>query len=243
MRVLYVEDEKKVADLVKDALERENYSVVTASDGEQGETLALSGHFDLVILDILIPKKDGLEVLRNLRAKKHSTPILLLTAKTSVQDKVKGLDEGADDYLTKPFAITELLARVRSLIRRGGSSPTAALRVGDVVLDPLTRRVRRGNKAIDLTTKEYALLEYFMRNKDKVLSRSVISEHIWGYNFDTGTNIVDVYINHLRNKIDGESEKKLFHTIRGIGYVMKETDDSSRSLPVDDPSDWKTHRG
>jgi len=235
MRVLYVEDEKKVADLVKDALERENYSVEIAFDGEQGETLALNRHFDLVILDILIPKKDGLEVLRNLRAKKPSTPVLLLTAKTSVQDKVKGLDEGADDYLTKPFAITELLARVRSLIRRGSSSQAATLRVGDVVLDPLTRKVRRGGKGIDLTTKEYTLLEYFMRNKGKVLSRSVISEHIWGYNFDTGTNIVDVYINHLRNKIDGESEKKLFHTVRGVGYVMKEVEDSSTNLRVEKP--------
>lgn len=235
MRVLYVEDEKKVADLVKDALERENYSVEIACDGEQGEVLALNRHFDLVILDILTPKKDGLEVLRNLRAKKHSTPVLLLTAKTSVQDKVRGLDEGADDYLTKPFAVTELLARVRSLIRRGSSSQAATLRVGDVVLDPLTRKVRRGDRAIDLTTKEYALLEYFMRNKGKVLSRSVISEHIWGYNFDTGTNIVDVYINHLRNKIDGESEKKLFHTVRGVGYVMKEVEDSSTTLRVDKP--------
>jgi DNA-binding response OmpR family regulator len=222
MRVLYVEDEKKVADLVKDALEREDYSVEIASDGEEGEALALQGHFDLVILDILIPKRDGLELLRNLRAKKPSTPVLLLTAKTSIEDKVKGLDGGADDYLTKPFAVTELLARVRSLIRRGSSSHAAALRLGDVVLDPFTRKVQRGDKAIDLTTKEYALLEYFMRNENKVLSRTVISEHIWGYNFDTGTNIIDVYINHLRNKIDGGFEKKLLHTVRGVGYVMKE---------------------
>jgi DNA-binding response OmpR family regulator len=227
MRILYVEDEKKVADLVKDALERENYSVEIASDGEQGEALALSGHFDLVILDILMPKRDGLEVLRNLRAKKLSTAVLLLTAKTTVEDKVKGLDGGADDYLTKPFAVTELLARVRSLMRRGSSQATA-LRVGDVVLDPLTRKVRRGEKLIDLTTKEYALLEYFMRNENKVLSRTVISEHIWGYNFDTGTNIIDVYINHLRNKINGGFEKKLLHTVRGVGYIMKEIDDSTR---------------
>jgi DNA-binding response OmpR family regulator len=228
MRVLYVEDEKKVADLVKDALEREKYSVETASDGEQGEALALSRQFDLVILDILLPKRDGLELLKSLRAKKPSTPVLLLTAKTSVQDKVKGLDEGADDYLTKPFAVTELLARVRSLIRRGSGRQAGVLRVGDVVLDPLTRRVRREDKAIDLTTREYMLLEYFMRNKNKVLSRTVISEHIWGYNFDTGTNIIDVYINHLRNKIDGGFQRKLLHTVRGVGYVMKEADDSPR---------------
>src|SRR3990170_4896666 len=158
MKVLYVEDEKKVADLVKDALERENFSVEIAYDGEQGESLALEGDFDLVILDILLPKKDGLDVLKSLRKKKASTPVLLLTAKTSVEDRVKGLDGGADDYLTKPFAITELLARVRSLIRRGGSTQAAIVRVGDVTLNPLRRKVTRQNKAIDLTTKEYALL-------------------------------------------------------------------------------------
>lgn len=222
MKVLYVEDEKKVADLVKDALERENFSVEIAYDGEQGESLALEGDFDLVILDILLPKKDGLDVLKSLRKKKASTPVLLLTAKTSVEDRVKGLDGGADDYLTKPFAITELLARVRSLIRRGGSTQAAIVRVGDVTLNPLRRKVTRQNKAIDLTTREYALLEYFMRNKNKVLSRTVISEHIWGYNFDTGTNIIDVYINHLRSKIDDGFDKKLFHTVRGVGYIMKE---------------------
>lgn len=228
MKVLYVEDEKKVADLVKDALERENFSVVIGSDGEQGESLALESDFDLVILDLLLPKKDGLDVLKTLREKKPTTPVLLLTAKSSVEDKVKGLDEGADDYLTKPFAITELIARVRSLIRRGGTGQAAPIRVGDVVLNPLTRKVRRQNKPIDLTTKEYDLLEYFMRNENKVLSRAVISEHIWGYNFDTGTNIIDVYINHLRNKIDGGFDRKLFHTVRGVGYVMKEVDDSTR---------------
>ena len=228
MRVLYVEDEKKVADLVKDALERESYAVEIASDGEEGESLALRGDFDLVILDILLPKKDGLEVLKTLREKKAPTPVLLLTAKTAVEDRVKGLDEGADDYLTKPFAITELLARVRSLIRRGSGSQAAILRVGDVVLNALTRQVKRRNKPIDLTSKEFVLLEYFMRNKNKVLSRTVISEHIWGYNFDTGTNIIDVYINHLRNKIDGGFDRKLFHTVRGVGYIMKEVDDSPR---------------
>jgi DNA-binding response OmpR family regulator len=222
VKVLYVEDEKKVADLVKDALERENFSVEIASNGEVGESRALDGDFDLVILDILLPKKSGLDVLKVLRARKLEAPILLLTAKSAVEDKVKGLDTGADDYLTKPFAITELIARVRSLIRRGSGSQAAPLRVGEVVLNPLTRKVKRQNKTIDLTAKEFDLLEYFMRNKNKVLSRPVISEHIWGYNFDTGTNIIDVYINHLRNKIDGGFARKLFHTVRGVGYVMKE---------------------
>lgn len=218
MRILLVEDETKVADFIKDALEREKYSVEVAYDGEEGETRALADNFDLIILDILLPKKDGLLVLRSLREKKLTTPVLFLTAKSSVEDRVTGLDLGADDYLTKPFAITELLARVRSLIRR----PTAIIRVGDLVLNPLTRKVWRGKKEIVLTAKEFALLEYFMRNKDKVLSRSLISEHIWGYNFDTGTNIIDVYVNHLRHKIDGGFEKKLLHTVRGVGYVMKE---------------------
>ncbi len=222
MKILFVEDEKKVAYLVKDALERENYSVELAFDGERGERLATSSDFDLIILDILLPKKDGLSLLKNLRGKKSTTPVLLLTAKSSVEDRVIGLDGGADDYLTKPFAITELLARVRSLIRRGSTSQATLLRVGDVVLNPLTRNVRRQSKEIELTAKEYALLEYFMKNENKALSRTVISEHIWGYNFDTGTNIIDVYVNHLRNKIDGTFEKKLFHTVRGVGYVMKE---------------------
>lgn len=222
MRILLVEDETKVADFIKDALEREKYSVEVAHDGEEGERRALADNFDLIILDVLLPKKDGFLLLRALREKKVATPVLFLTAKSSVEDRVTGLDLGADDYLPKPFAVTELLARVRSLIRRGSSSQTAIIRVGDLVLNPVTRKVWRHKKEIVLTAREFALLEYFMRNKNKVLSRSLISEHIWGYNFDTGTNIIEVYVNHLRNKIDGGFEKKLLHTVRGVGYVMKE---------------------
>jgi DNA-binding response OmpR family regulator len=159
------------------------------------------------------------------RKKKNSTPILMLTAKSAVEDRVQGLDKGADDYLTKPFAVAELLARVRSLLRRGAAEKSTILKVADLTLDTVAHKAKRQSRAIELTAKEYALLEYFMRNVNKVLSRTIISEHIWDYNFDTGTNIIDVYINHLRNKIDGEFDIKLIHTVRGVGYVMKETSD------------------
>jgi heavy metal response regulator len=221
MKILVVEDEKKVGAFIKKGLEEDNYSVELAFDGEKGEELASRRPFDLIILDILMPKKDGLTLLKELRAKKISTPVLMITAKGSVEDKVKGLDTGADDYLVKPFAIAELLARVRSLLRRGGPEKSTALIVADLTLDLVSHKATRGENLIELTGKEYTLLEYFMRNTNKVLSRTIISEHIWNYNFDTGTNIIDVYINHLRNKIDGEFEKKLIHTVRGVGYMMK----------------------
>ncbi len=222
MRILLVEDEKKVARFIKQGLEEERYTVDVVYDGEKAEALALADDYDLIILDVLLPRKDGLEVLKQIRAKKVNTPVLLLTAKSAVEDKVKGLDSGADDYLTKPFAVAELLARVRSLLRRGVAEKSTILKVGDLTLDTVTRKAKRQNEEIELTAKEYALLDYFMRNKNKVLSRTLISEHIWNYNFDTGTNIIDVYINHLRNKIDGKFEKKLIHTVRGVGYLMKE---------------------
>jgi heavy metal response regulator len=221
MKILVVEDEKKVGAFIKKGLEEDRYSVELAFDGDKGEELASRGSFDLIILDILMPKKDGLTMLKELRAKQITTPVLMITAKGSVEDKVKGLDTGADDYLVKPFAIAELLARVRSLLRRGGTEKSTALSVADLTLDLVSHKATRGENLIELTGKEYTLLEYFMRNTNKVLSRTIISEHIWNYNFDTGTNIIDVYINHLRNKIDGESEKKLIHTVRGVGYMMK----------------------
>jgi heavy metal response regulator len=221
MKILVVEDEKKVGAFIKKGLEEDRYSVEVAFDGDKGEELASQGSFDLIILDILMPKKDGLTMLKELRAKQITTPVLMITAKGSVEDKVKGLDTGADDYLVKPFAIAELLARVRSLLRRGGPEKSTALTVADLTLDLVSHRATRGENLIELTGKEYTLLEYFMRNTNKVLSRTIISEHIWHYNFDTGTNIIDVYINHLRNKIDGEFEKKLIHTVRGVGYMMK----------------------
>ena len=221
MKILVVEDEKKVGAFIKKRLEEDRYNVEVAFDGDKGEELASQGSFDLIILDILMPKKDGLTMLKELRAKQITTPVLMITAKGSVEDKVKGLDTGADDYLVKPFAIAELLARVRSLLRRGGPEKSTALTVADLTLDLVSHRATRGENLIELTGKEYTLLEYFMRNTNKVLSRTIISEHIWHYNFDTGTNIIDVYINHLRNKIDGEFEKKLIHTVRGVGYMMK----------------------
>jgi heavy metal response regulator len=221
MKILVVEDEKKVGAFIKKGLEEDSYSVELAHDGDKGEELAVAQNFDLIILDILMPKKDGLTLLKELRAKQISTPVLMITAKGSVDDKVKGLDSGADDYLVKPFAIAELLARVRSLLRRGPAEKSTSLVVADLALDLVSHKARRGDKLIELTAKEYTLLEYFMRNANKVLSRTIISEHIWNYNFDTGTNIIDVYINHLRNKIDGGFDKKLIHTVRGVGYMMK----------------------
>lgn len=222
MHILLVEDDKKVARIVQQGLEEENYSVDVAYDGEQGLNLALAGRYDVIVLDWLMPKMNGLEVVRELRARSIQAPVLLLTAKSSTGDKVEGLDSGADDYLTKPFAIAELLARIRSLHRRGASAKGTVLRVGDLQLDTVTHKAQRADTIITLTVKEYALLEFFMQNVNRVLIRSVISEHIWNYSFDTGTNIVEVYVNHLRGKIDDGFEKKLLHTVRGVGYVLKD---------------------
>ena len=222
MRILVVEDEKKVSTLIARGLEEESYHVDVAHDGEKGLALAMDTQYDLVILDVMLPKRNGFDVVRALRSRRQSVPVLMLTAKTSTEDKVEGLDSGADDYLTKPFAFAELLARVRSLLRRGAHEKSTTLRLADLELDTVTHKARRAGKAIDLTVKEYALLEYFLRNKERVLTRASISEKIWEYDFDTGTNIIDVYINHLRNKIDNGFEPKLIHTVRGVGYVMKE---------------------
>jgi heavy metal response regulator len=222
MRILVVEDEKKVARFIQQGLEEEHYAVDVAQDGESGAVMAEAQTYDLVILDVMLPGMNGIDVTRRLRRAGVLTPILMLTAKTATEDKVAGLDSGADDYLTKPFAFAELLARVRSLLRRGSLEKSAILTAADLELDTITHKARRASRVIDLTAKEYALLEYFLRNKDRVLSRTIISEHIWDYNFDTGTNLIDVYVSHLRNKIDSGFEKKLIHTIRGVGYVMRE---------------------
>ena len=222
MRILVVEDEQKVAKFLQQGLEEERYSVKVASDGEQGTVYATTETFDLIILDIFLPKKDGITLLKEIRSKKITTPVLMLTAKGSVDNKIEGLDSGADDYLTKPFAFAELLARVRALLRRGGHEKSTILTAVDLQLDTVTHKAKRGDNLIELTGKEYALLEYFMRNINRVLTRTIISEHIWNYNFDTGTNVVDVYINHLRSKIDDGFDKKLLQTVRGVGYVLKE---------------------
>ncbi len=221
MRLLIVEDEKKVAGFIKKGLEEETYAVDVAYDGEEGFHLAELNQYDMIILDLMLPKMDGLEVLTRLRDKKVNTPILLLTAKDAVEDKVTGLNKGADDYLTKPFAFSELLARVRSLLRRGQAETKTELKVSDLSLDLVSHKVIRNGEEIELTGKEYSLLEYFMRNEGKVLTRTMIAEHVWDYNFDTFTNVIDVYVNHLRKKIDKKYPVKLLHTLRGIGYVMK----------------------
>jgi DNA-binding response OmpR family regulator len=221
MKTLVIEDEKKVSRFLKLGLEGENHTVDVAYDGETGERLAMSGKYDVIVLDIMLPKRSGLEILKSIRGKGVLSPVLILTAKGSLDDKVQGLDSGADDYLVKPFAFAEFMARVRSLGRRSGSELATVLKVADLELDTLARRAKRGGREIDLTNREFALLEYFMRNVNRVLTRTVISEHIWEYDFDTGTNIVEVYVNKLRNKIDYQSETKLLHTIRGAGYVMR----------------------
>ncbi len=222
MKILVVEDEKKVSSFIKRGLEEERYEVESAFNGEDGLKMALEKSFDLIVLDVMLPKKDGLSVVRELREKKNATPVLMLTAKDSVEDIVAGLDSGSDDYLTKPFAFAELLARVRALVRRSEQDRGAEIRFVDLRLDPVTHKVWRKDKEIDLTAKEYSLLEYFMRNPNQVLTRTMIAEHVWDYTFDSFTNIIDVYVNYLRKKIDREADKKLIHTVRGVGYILKE---------------------
>ena len=221
MRILVVEDETKVASFIRRALEEESAAVDVCSDGSQGLDWALSGSYDVIILDLMLPTLPGLEILRRLRQKGSQTPILVLTARSQVDQKVQGLDAGADDYLTKPFAIEELLARVRVLLRRGSGEARGVLEIDDLVFNPATREVARAGQRIELTTKEYALLEYMMRNAGRVLTRPMISEHVWNLDFDTFTNVIDVYVNYLRNKIDKGHDRKLIHTVRGSGYVLK----------------------
>ncbi len=222
MRILVVEDEKKVLSFIKRGLEEEKYDVDTAMDGEEGMKMALEKLFDLIVLDWMLPKKDGLTMIKELRSKKTMTPVLMLTAKDSVEDIVAGLDSGSDDYLTKPFAFAELLARVRALLRRVELDRGAEIRFADLRLDPVTHKVWRKEKEVVLTAKEYGLLEYFMRNPNQVVTRTMIADHVWDYTFDSFTNIIDVYVNYLRKKIDRDAEKKLIHTVRGVGYIFKE---------------------
>jgi heavy metal response regulator len=222
MRILVIEDEKKVARFIQQGLEEEHYSVDVSHDGAEGLAMAETGSYDILIIDVMLPGRNGIEITSELRSEHITTPILMLTAKIATEDKVAGLDSGADDYLTKPFAFAELLARVRSLLRRGSKEKTTQLTAADLELDTVTHRAHRGGKTIELTAKEYALLEFLLRNKDRVLSRTIIAEHIWDYHFDTGTNLIDVYINHVRNKVDSGFDLKLIHTVRGVGYVLKE---------------------
>ena len=222
MRILVVEDEKKVASFIQRGLEGEGFSVDLAHDGETGVEMGSSTNYDLILMDIMLPKMDGLEAIQALRAKGVASPVLCLTAKDTVDDIVAGLDSGSDDYLTKPFAFAELLARVRALVRRGTQERGAEITYADLRLDPVAHKVWRGDAEIDLTAKEYALLEFFMRNPETTLTRTMIAEHVWDYTFDSFTNIIDVYVNYLRKKVDRDYQKKLIHTVRGIGYVLKE---------------------
>jgi heavy metal response regulator len=221
MRLLLVEDDCKVASFIKKGLREEGYAVDWASDGDAGLFMGLDDVYDLIILDVNLPHKDGLSVLRSLRTGKITTPILLLTVRATIEDRVIGLDTGADDYLPKPFAFEELLARVRALLRRRSETQAPVLMVADLSLDPAKRTVVRGDQYVDLTSKEFSLLEYLMRHKERVVTRTMIAEHVWDQSFDTSTNIIDVYINYLRKKIDIGQEPILIHTVRGVGYVLK----------------------
>jgi heavy metal response regulator len=223
MRILVIEDEKKIASFIQRGLKEEHYVVDVAYEGEEGLYLADINPYDLIILDIMLPKKDGVAVCRELRKKKNAIPILMLTARNAVKDKVSGLNAGADDYLTKPFAFDEFLARVRALLRRGKEDKAGMIVVGDLELNQLTHEVKRGNKPIPLTSKEYALLEYLMLHANQVVTRTMISEHVWHEDFNSFTNVIDVYIKYLRNKVDKGFSAKLIRTIRGVGYTLKKT--------------------
>ena len=221
MRLLVIEDEQKVASFIRQGLEEEGYAVDHAGDGASGLQIALQGLHDVIVLDVMLPKLDGLSVLQQLRQANVATPVLLLTVRATIEDKVLGLDAGADDYLTKPFAFEEFVARVRALLRRRAETAPPVLQVADLALDPARRVVSRAGRKIDLTPREFALLDYFMRNPDRVLSRTMIANRVWDYSFDATTNVIDVYVNYLRRKIDTGHDTRLLHTVRGVGYVMK----------------------
>lgn len=221
MRILIIEDEKKVAGFLKNGLKEEGYAVDDAYDGQTGFDMAVENEYDIIILDLMLPGLDGITLCKKLREQGNNTPILMLTAREAVKDRVIGLDAGADDYMTKPFAFEELLARVRVILRKRPVAQELKLEIGDLVLDLITHKVKRGGDEIELTTKEYALLEFLMRNAGNIVTRTMIAEHVWDINFETFTNVIDVYINYLRNKIDRDHDEKLIHTVRGRGYVLK----------------------
>ncbi len=218
MRILVAEDDRPVASFLKKGLEAEHYAVDIVPDGQEALYMAEEYDYDLVLLDLVLPKMDGLQVLRQIRTRKKNLPVLVLTGRTRVEDRVKGLDLGADDYMIKPFAFRELTARVRALLRRGEGRVDFKLQVDDLEMNLVERTVCRGERRIELTPKEFALLEYLMRNQGRAVSRPMIIEHVWNFSFDTMTNVVDVYINYLRKKVDGGEALKLIHTVRGVGY-------------------------
>ena len=217
-----VEDDATIADFVSKGLAESGYAVDVATDGERGVELALKGGYDAAIVDVMLPRLDGLALIDRIRARGVGTPVLILSARRTVDDRVKGLQAGGDDYLTKPFAFAELLARLQALIRRStGQTEPARLSLGDLSLDLLSRRAERAGKPIDLRPREYGLLEYLLRNQGRVLTKTMILSHVWGYNFDPGTNVVDVLVSRLREKIDRDFDPKLLQTVRGVGYVLK----------------------
>jgi len=220
MRILVIEDEKKIAAFIMHGLEEEGYAVDIARDGEEGYDLINGFQYDLIILDLMLPRLDGISLCRKIRAEGRDLPIIMLTAKTTISDKVRGLDSGANDYITKPFSFEELLARIRVLLRTHTHTPTE-LCVGNLRLDFLTHKVTRNGEEIELTTKEYKLLEYLMRNSGTVVTRTMIAEHVWDIHFDTFTNVIDVYISYLRHKIDAGHERKMIRTVRGRGYILE----------------------
>ncbi|MBI4227345.1 MAG: response regulator transcription factor [Candidatus Omnitrophica bacterium] len=224
MKILLVEDDKRVASSIARGLREERYVVDVSSDGEDALYLAQTGEYDLVILDLLLPKRSGLEILQALRADRMTVPVLVLTAKAELEDKVRGFESGADDYLTKPFRFQELLARVRALMRRRGDMTPTILRVGDLEMDTLRHRVARSGAAIVLTAREYALLEYLMRHADRVVSRTTLEEAVWQHDYDTSSNVIEVHVAHLRRKIDDPFLAKLLRTVRGTGYVIGRQD-------------------
>jgi two-component system, OmpR family, response regulator len=225
VRILLVEDDLKIASFIIKGLRATGYAVDHAADGEEGLHLALTEPYDTAIIDIMLPKLDGLALIERMRKEKVNTPVIILSARDSIDDRVKGLQTGGDDYLTKPFAFSELLARVQALIRRtGGVSEATQLNVGDLSINLLTREVTRGGRKIELQPLEFSLLEYLVRSKGRIVSKTMIMEHVWDYNFDPQTNVVEVRISRLRDKIDRGFDKKLIHTVRGVGYVLKETD-------------------
>ena len=222
MRILVVEDEKKVANFIKHGLEEERYIVDLATDGNQGLELAMNNHFDAILLDVMLPGTDGLQILKELRNNNISTPVIMLTALGSTEDRVNGLDMGADDFLPKPFSFDELAARLRAILRRSSNEKSTKLASGELVLDTVSHLAFREDKEIELTTKEYALLEYLMRNKNRILSRSNITQHVWKHNFDPESNIIDVYIKRLRTKVEVDGTKPTIQSVRGVGYRLRD---------------------
>lgn len=223
MRVLLVEDDLKIADFIVKGLKEAGFAVDHAADGESGLYMALNEPYDAAVIDLMLPKLDGLSLIEEVRVKRINTPLIILSAKRSVDERIKGLQAGGDDYLTKPFSFAELLARLQALIRRSsGTSEATSLTVCDLRVDLLTREVKRGGEDVELQPREFSLLEYLMRNRGRVLSKTMILEHVWDYSFDPQTNVVDVLVCRLRNKVDRGFEKKLIHTIRGVGYVLRE---------------------